>query len=138
MKAAMALETASQTQGEAGAGMGLGMGFMMPAMFADAFRAGAAQSPQTEAEASNCPDCRQEIPRDAKFCHHCGHQILVFQQCTQCGKNLPANARFCVRCGRPVEEKPQPRVCPKCSHDNLFNAVFCNRCGERIDVYQKT
>ncbi|PIP07643.1 MAG: virion core protein (lumpy skin disease virus) [Syntrophobacterales bacterium CG_4_8_14_3_um_filter_49_14] len=38
MKAAMAMENASQTQGETGAGLGMGMGFMMPAMFADAFK----------------------------------------------------------------------------------------------------
>ncbi|PJA49489.1 MAG: virion core protein (lumpy skin disease virus), partial [Syntrophobacterales bacterium CG_4_9_14_3_um_filter_49_8] len=37
-KAAMAMENASQTQGETGAGLGMGMGFMMPAMFADAFK----------------------------------------------------------------------------------------------------
>jgi len=44
MKAAIAMETASQAQGEAGAGLGMGMGFMMPTMFADAFKAGAQQA----------------------------------------------------------------------------------------------
>jgi membrane protease subunit (stomatin/prohibitin family) len=133
MKAAMAMETASQTQGEAGAGMGLGMGFMMPAMFADALRAGpAAQGRQSAPTESTCPGCRQEVPREARFCPHCGHQILVFQQCTQCGSNLPADARFCFQCGRAVETKPLSRVCPKCGYDNLFSAAFCNQCGERI------
>ena len=133
MKAAMAMETASQTQGEAGAGMGLGMGFMMPAMFADALRAGpAAQGRQSAPAEFSCPGCRQEIPREARFCPHCGHQILVFQQCTQCGSNLPADARFCFQCGRAVEAKPLSRVCPKCGYDNLFSAAFCNQCGERI------
>jgi membrane protease subunit (stomatin/prohibitin family) len=133
MKAAMAMETASQTQGEAGAGMGLGMGFMMPAMFADAFRGGAApQSPQTDPAEFKCPDCGQGIPREARFCPHCGDQILVFQQCVQCSSNLAADARFCSRCGHPVEAKPKSRACPKCGHDNLFNAAFCNQCGERM------
>ena len=133
MKAAMAMETASQAQGEAGAGMGLGMGFMMPAMFADAFRAGpAAQGRQSAPAEFTCPGCRQEVPREARFCPHCGHQILVFQQCTQCGSNLPADARFCFQCGRAVEAKPLSRVCPKCGYDNLFSAAFCNQCGERI------
>jgi membrane protease subunit (stomatin/prohibitin family) len=35
MKAAMAVEKASENAGEAGAGLGMGMGFMMPAMFHD-------------------------------------------------------------------------------------------------------
>ncbi len=133
MKAAMAMETASQAQGEAGAGMGLGMGFMMPAMFADAFRGGApTQGLQAEPAEITCPDCRQGIPRDARFCHLCGHQILVFQKCARCGKNLPAKAQFCVQCGSPVEAKPQARTCAKCGYDNIFNAAFCNQCGERI------
>lgn len=133
MKAAMAMETAAQAQGEAGAGMGLGMGFMMPALFADALRGGAPQQGRetTPAEA-RCPDCGQGIPHDASFCHHCGHQILVFQRCARCGKNLPARARFCVQCGHPVETKPETRTCAKCAFDNLFNAVFCNQCGERL------
>jgi len=134
MKAAMAMETAAQTQGEAGAGMGLGMGFMMPAMFADAFRTGTAPQGQRQAaaEASRCPDCGQEVPHEAKFCHLCGHQILIFQKCARCGKNLPAKAQFCVQCGSPVEAKPQARTCSKCGYDNILNAAFCNQCGERI------
>jgi membrane protease subunit (stomatin/prohibitin family) len=125
MKAAMAMETASQTQGEAGAGMGLGMGFMMPAMFADALRGGSAvQDRQAAPAESSCPGCRKGVPREARFCPHCGNQIVVFQQCAQCNSNLPADARFCLQCGRPVEAKPQAR--------NIFNAAFCNQCGERI------
>ena len=133
MKAAMAMETASQSQGEAGAGMGLGMGFMMPAMFADALRGGSApQEKQGAPEESRCPGCQKGVPREARFCPHCGNQIVVFQQCTQCNSNLPADARFCLKCGRPVEAKPQARTCAKCGYDNIFNAAFCNQCGERI------
>ncbi|MDO9559534.1 MAG: SPFH domain-containing protein [Syntrophales bacterium] len=133
MKAAMAMETAAQAQGEAGAGMGLGMGFMMPAMFADTFRAGTApQGQQAAAEESGCPGCGQGVPREARFCPHCGNQIVVFQQCSQCNSNLPADARFCLQCGRPVEAKAQARTCSKCGYDNIFNAAFCNQCGERI------
>ena len=42
MKAAMALETAAQSQGETGASLGMGMGFMMPGMIAEALRSGTA------------------------------------------------------------------------------------------------
>ena len=129
MKAAMALEAAAQTQGEAGAGLGMGMGFMMPAMFAEAFRGG---SGQTQPEAPLCPGCRLPVQKEAKFCSQCGHQLLIFQKCAGCGKNLPSNAKFCVQCGRPVELKPQARMCSHCGTENLPNAVFCNQCGERI------
>jgi len=133
MKAAMAMETASQTQGETGAGMGMGMGLMMPAMFADAFRSGSSsQAPQAIMAEIKCPECQQMAPREARFCPHCGHQILILQQCSECGSNLPANARFCFQCGHPIEVKPQSRACSKCGHDNLFNAAFCNNCGERM------
>ena len=100
MKAAMALETASQTQGEAGAGLGMGMGFMMPAMFAEAFRRG---SGQPQPEAALCPGCRQPVQKEAKFCSQCGQQLLIFQKCAGCGEDLPSNAKFCLQCGRPVE-----------------------------------
>jgi membrane protease subunit (stomatin/prohibitin family) len=131
MKAAMAMETASQSQGQAGAGLGLGMGFMMPAMFAEAFKSSPTQQTSTP-ETFNCPDCQQNVSKEAKFCPHCGHQIVVFQQCSQCDKNLPPNAKFCVQCGHPVEQKPQSLKCPKCGTENLPKSMFCNQCGERI------
>jgi membrane protease subunit (stomatin/prohibitin family) len=132
MKAAMAMETASQNQGEAGAGLGLGMGFMMPAMFSEAFRGGSAPSPTAGAATVPCPDCRQDIPPEAKFCPHCGHQLLIFQKCAACGKNLPPNAKFCGQCGRPIEEKLLEKKCSHCTAANLQNALFCNQCGEKI------
>jgi membrane protease subunit (stomatin/prohibitin family) len=131
MKAAMAMETASQSQGNAGAGLGMGMGFMMPAMFAEAFKS-APSDPASTQETFNCPDCKQAVPKDGKFCPYCGHQLLVFQRCSQCGKNLPPNAKFCVQCGRPVEQKPEPVKCQKCGTENLPKSAFCNNCGERI------
>ncbi|MGD1153849.1 MAG: SPFH domain-containing protein [Syntrophales bacterium] len=131
MKAAMAMETASQSQGQAGAGFGMGMGFMMPAMFAEAFKSSPTQQTSTP-ETFNCPDCQQNVSKEAKFCPHCGHQIVVFQQCSQCGKNLPPNAKFCVQCGHAIEQKPQSLKCPKCGTENLPKSMFCNQCGERI------
>jgi len=130
MKAAMALENASQTKGEAGAGLGMGMGLMMPAMFAGAF--GGAKG---QAEADNpCPGCRQPVRGEAKFCPHCGQQLLIFAKCTSCGENLAPNANFCGQCGRPVERTPVFRKCGHCSTENLPNSLFCNHCGERIET----
>ena len=130
MKAAMALETAAANQGEAGSGLGMGMGLMMPAMFGGMLQqqAGQAQAPDT----APCPDCKNPIPRDSRFCPLCGHQQLVFQQCSLCGKNLPPNACFCPKCGAAVAQKPVARFCGKCKAENLSNSVFCNQCGEKM------
>jgi membrane protease subunit (stomatin/prohibitin family) len=132
MKAAMAMEKASESTGEAGAGMGMGMGFMLPAMFADMFRPKSGGGGGPAPEGSTCPDCNLEIPEEARFCPHCGHQQLVFDQCANCGKNLPPNASFCSKCGHPADEKPQSVVCPHCKSENMPGSKFCDQCGEEL------
>ncbi len=135
MKAAMAIEKAADQQGEAGAGLGMGMGFMMPAMFSDYMKGqgGAGTSaPAPQKNGPTCPDCRNPISADAKFCPSCGHQIVVFQQCHECGKNLPPNAKFCSNCGAKMNQEPNARKCKKCGEENLRESVFCNQCGERL------
>jgi membrane protease subunit (stomatin/prohibitin family) len=131
MKAAMSLEKAAESQGAAGTGVGMGMGFMMPAMFANAFKSGQGHG-EVQGPATACPDCKQEIPKESKFCPHCGHQVLVFQRCEKCGKNLPPNARFCPICGASVEEKLPPRTCPHCGSENLPKSTYCNQCGGKL------
>lgn len=129
MKAAMALEKASESQAEAGAGLGAGVGFMMPAMFADFLRGA---KPASSEETFKCPDCQHPVPKEARFCPDCGHQLLVFQKCSNCGKNLPAHAKFCTQCGQPVGGKPRSKKCPHCHTENLPESVYCNQCGEKI------
>lgn len=134
LKAASAMEKAAESQDEAGSGMGMGVGLMMPAMFAQMFQ----QQPPQQASQSpgsgvSCPDCKLPISADAKFCPHCGHQLLVFKQCGHCGKNITPNARFCSKCGHPADERPKPVFCAKCGNENLPGAVFCNQCGEKIN-----
>ncbi|MGD8228877.1 MAG: SPFH domain-containing protein [Desulfobacteraceae bacterium] len=133
MKAAMAMEKAAEAEGGAGPGMGMGMGLMMPAMFADYFAAGKPK-PQTPdgPEGAKCPECESPIPADARFCHHCGHQQLVFQECANCGKNLTPNAKFCSRCGHAAEEKPKPTFCANCGGENIPGSSYCNQCGEKL------
>jgi len=132
MKAAMAFEKAAGNEGAAGAGMGMGAGFMLPAMMGSPmFQASIQGASQAEPV---CPDCKNPINRDARFCPACGHQLLVFTQCSSCGKNLPPAARFCSHCGlEQVKGKPQARRCSQCGAENLADSVFCNRCGEKIE-----
>lgn len=132
MKAAMAIEKASENTGDAGSGMGMGLGLMMPAMFAEMLKPGQKNHQGDAQKESKCPDCGNSIPNESRFCPLCGHQQVVFSQCANCGKNLPPNARFCPRCGHPADEKPATRLCKKCSTENLPGATFCNQCGEKL------
>jgi membrane protease subunit (stomatin/prohibitin family) len=129
MKAAMAVEKASESQAEAGAGLGMGLGFMMPAMYAEFLKNSHSLESQ---QVFQCPDCHHPVPKEAKFCPDCGHQLLVFQQCSQCGKNLSPHAKFCTHCGQPVEVKPRSKKCPHCRTENLPESIYCNQCGEKI------
>jgi membrane protease subunit (stomatin/prohibitin family) len=131
MKAAMAMEKASESTGDAGSGLGMGLGFMMPGMFAEAFRTPGGSGPST-AQEIKCPDCGNPISKDSRFCPLCGHQQLVYSQCMSCGKNLPPNAAFCPKCGHPADQKPKPITCAKCGMENLSGASYCNQCGEKI------
>ncbi len=131
MKAAMAMEKASESDGGSGMGMGTSLGLMMPAMFAQYFAGAQPRSGQDKPE-SKCPECANSIPTSSKFCPDCGHQLLVFEQCAHCSKNLTPTAKFCSRCGHPADEKPEIKFCPNCGNENLDNAIFCNDCGEKL------
>jgi len=132
LKAATAMEKASENPGTAGEGMGMGLGFMMPSMISSMTKPQTSNSIQAEETKQKCPDCGQMIPHDAGFCPFCGHQIMVFEQCSSCGKNLTANARFCPRCGTKTDQKKSDIFCQKCGGKNLMNSNFCNGCGERL------
>jgi membrane protease subunit (stomatin/prohibitin family) len=144
LKAAASLENMSRSMGgqggtagagdamasTMGAGMGMGMGFMMPSLFAELFKDSA--KPDMLNQGLVCPDCKNPVAPDARFCPSCGHHLMVIQQCGACGKNLPPTARFCPHCGAPAELKPSTRKCPHCGAAALKESVFCNNCGEKL------
>ncbi|MCW5201757.1 SPFH domain-containing protein [Desulfobulbus sp. US1] len=140
MKAGMAMEKAALAGNEAGAGLGLGMGMMMPAMFTNTAPAGNVTNaqqqgggqPSAAVPTTQCSDCTNTIPADARFCPFCGHQQVVILQCSNCGKNLTAGAKFCSRCGHSADEKPAARICSNCQNENLPGAKFCDNCGQQI------
>ncbi|RMG67990.1 MAG: SPFH domain-containing protein [Nitrospirae bacterium] len=125
MKAAMAMEKASENPSEGAGAMAMGLGFMVPSLFASVVG-------QKESAAQSCPECKNPVPADAKFCPYCGHQIVVFQQCPKCGKNLPPHARFCIRCGTELSKAQGSKFCPHCGAENLPEALYCNNCGQKL------
>ena len=138
LKAASAMEKAAANPGAAGDSMGMGVGFMMPTLMAQAMQmAGQTQPPQApqatpQAQGLQCPDCRQPIRKDDRFCPSCGHQLIVFEQCKGCGKNLAPGTRFCPRCGQQAGAAAASVRCPSCGQENLASSTFCNHCGERM------
>ena len=133
MKAAMAMEKASESDGGSEMGMGTSLGLMMPAMFAQYFSGAQQQKGQESVpQTAPCPECHNAIPASSKFCPDCGHQLLVFTQCARCNKNLMPNAKFCSRCGFPAEEQETAKFCKACGAENITDAMFCNECGEKF------
>ncbi len=133
MKAAMAMEKASESENqEGGMGMGTSLGLMMPAMFSQYFTKNSNDKESTNTkETAPCDECKSPIPVNSRFCQYCGHQQIVVKECLNCGKNLTANAKFCSRCGHSAKEKPKPKFCPECGSESLVDSIFCNECGEK-------
>jgi membrane protease subunit (stomatin/prohibitin family) len=128
MKAAMALEKAAGAQGAAEAGLAVGLGFLLPSFLSGIASNGeAARAPEPR-----CRECSLPMGADARFCPHCGTQILVQRRCAACSETLAPNARFCADCGSPVGQPAPPLPCPSCGAANRPEAVFCNACGERV------
>lgn len=136
MKTAMAMEKiAENPQGIASdgahAGIGLGLGMMLPGIFSQQMLSPAGQPPDQTALTTACPECKSQVPLDAKFCPQCGHQQVVFARCRYCGKNITPGTKFCPRCGKQVLEKTTEKICGNCGAKNLPDSIFCNQCGEK-------
>jgi membrane protease subunit (stomatin/prohibitin family) len=123
---------------EAGMGLGLGAGFgmMVPAFLRSTFEgagegAGKCGGKTPEPAGDPCPQCKADLPGDARFCFRCGTPVVLGQICGGCSQDLPSDARFCHRCGQEVK-KNKP-VCSHCGNKVPEGARFCLHCGEKIE-----
>jgi len=132
LKSGMAIEKAATSQGEAGAGLGMGMGMLLPGLFANVHHNQESTPGKQAVQTISCPDCKNEIPGDSRFCPRCGHQQLQLLHCAHCGKNLTPKAKFCSRCGKPTSSRQEPEKCRNCNTENLPDSLFCNNCGEKL------
>ena len=118
-----------------GLGVGLQAAGAMSGQIGNIFAGmtGASQQPQSEpsqSETTECPNCKNKLPKNAKFCLECGTKIEFKANnetiCPSCGKNTP-KGKFCVECGASLVAK-----CPKCGAELPLGAKFCFECGEKI------
>lgn len=52
------------------------------------------------------------------------------QKCPQCGEEMPKEASFCSRCGKPLAGGK--RRCGACGTENQGDAKFCRQCGASL------
>jgi membrane protease subunit (stomatin/prohibitin family) len=113
-----------------GLGVGAGLGMMIPGMMFKSMNQENLNPEQImQKGAVNCPDCHTEVSLDARFCHRCGHQMVVMQKCPQCEKNLNATAKFCSNCGYDLKAELK---CSKCDNKLIPGTKFCSNCGEAV------
>ena len=113
-----------------GLGVGAGLGMMIPGMMFKSMNQENLNPEQIMQKGTvNCPDCHAEVSLDARFCHRCGHQMVVMQKCPQCEKNLNATAKFCSNCGYNLKAELK---CSKCDNKLLPGTKFCPNCGEAV------
>lgn len=56
---------------------------------------------------SYCRYCGAALPKDARFCHICGKEVLQTPHCPSCGASLPEGSNFCSFCGTALSGAPQ-------------------------------
>lgn len=106
-----------------------------------------------------CPNCGEEVAREASFCNSCGSRIKEEylngdsageKRCVKCGSTIEDGMKFCTKCGTPVEKENEiddvkvslekdfeenessERKCKKCGTTLEKDAAFCVNCGEKI------
>ena len=129
LKAASALEKIAENPGSAGetAALGVGVGFLLPHLFQHS-----QTNKQIQTTKIECPSCHKPISEEARFCPHCGNQIIEILRCPNCSAQLTPEAIFCFKCGSKVGA-PEEKICRNCKSKNIKEAKFCNFCGEKLD-----
>ncbi len=115
------LEDVSKELGKSpGAALGAGMA-IIPGMMGPAPKV---TPPKTGVSMISCPSCKKEIPKDSKFCPHCGAKLV--KTCPN-GHEVPEGSKFCPTCGAALFKK-----CPD-GHEVPLDAKFCPVCGKKVE-----
>jgi len=142
-KAARGLDEGGSGSGEGGAaasgmglGVGAGLGMMLPGLLFKSIRDQSTEIDDIVARGVvHCDECHGEVQIDARFCAHCGHQMVVIKKCPSCDKNVTAQARFCSSCGLDLGAELH---CAKCDTKLPAGTRFCFHCGDRVSPASET
>ncbi|MBI2184973.1 MAG: SPFH domain-containing protein [Thaumarchaeota archaeon] len=89
-------EELGKSQG-GGAALGAGMVIMQQGM---------AQPAQAGVTMVICPNCKQQVPSNSKFCPSCGSNLQAQAEkkfCPNCGTQVAIGGKFCSNCGNKIE-----------------------------------
>lgn len=125
----------SMQSGFLGAGIGLGMGVGVGGMMGQQF-GGIAQNLNVN-ETKECPNCKNVIGKDERFCNRCGFDTTAQSKesekadnavikCSSCGRVITEDTKFCPECGH----KYNP--CQSCKADIPEGAKTCPQCGAAV------
>ncbi|MBU2646392.1 zinc ribbon domain-containing protein, partial [bacterium] len=53
-----------------------------------------------------CSECQAEVPKTARFCNACGHQLEAV--CGNCQTLNPPGSKFCIECGTDLSRANTP------------------------------
>lgn len=92
---------------------------------------GTAIKPNNNLKTITCPNCKSNIPENAKFCLACGTKVELLTEteiiCPKCGNKTP-KGKFCMECGMKLQMN-----CPSCGKEIPPGAKFCLECGQRLE-----
>jgi len=126
----VAKNTGGGQSGLMGAGIGLGMGVGVGGAFGGAM--GGIVGAINTKETKHCPECKNSMDADKRFCAACGFDTQVKkesneQACHQCGAKVENGKKFCPECGASLTQK-----CPKCEVEIKGSPKFCPDCGQKL------
>ena len=129
-----AMKTAADNpSGMSGIGIGMGAGLGFGKVFADNMSSVDMPTPANDnvtVETAECPHCKSQIKKGAKFCPECGKSVATPKKaCPSCGAEVGERAKFCPECGAKLGAK----VCSECGNKLKEGQKFCPECGTKQD-----